>query len=189
MIIIGIDPGVSGAIAKVWFQTDRTEVQIVDLPTMDVGKKGATKNVLDVRATAGILRAMRGTTVDTIFLLESIPLGPAMRRAPKRGEGYPIPGAPSDEDGQTGQSLVTITRQFYLGGQIEGILAAIGARYEIVNPQVWKRAMMPGEAREKDAARQKALQLFPQAAEELKLKKHHNRGEALLLCEWGRRRG
>jgi hypothetical protein len=40
---------------------------------------------------------------------------------------------------------------------------------------------------EKDESRLKALQLFPQCADNLKLKKHHGRAEALLMAEYLRR--
>jgi len=39
----------------------------------------------------------------------------------------------------------------------------------------------------KNLSRLKAIELFPGAAEALKLKGSHNRAEALLICEWGRR--
>ena len=41
---------------------------------------------------------------------------------------------------------------------------------------------------DKEASRVGALQLFPSQAEELKLKKHHGRAEALLLAEFLRRK-
>ena len=36
----------------------------------------------------------------------------------------------------------------------------------------------------KDKARLFAIELFPQAAKDLRLKKHNDRAEALLLTEW-----
>lgn len=180
MRYVGIDPGTTGAIAHL---REDGSVGFVDLPVLVIeGKKKRT--VLDARSTLGVLRNIRDWNgITATFLLEAPVIGPAMRRSK--------PGEPpnTDDDGKSGQSIVTLANSFRLNGQIEGMLVALGVAYEIVQPQVWKRAMMPGEARDKDAARLKAIQLFPAAAEELKLKKHHNRAEALLLAEWGRRRG
>lgn len=52
-----------------------------------------------------------------------------------------------------------------------------------------KKEMLAGRGKEKDASRLRALELFPHLQEELKLKKHHNRADALLIAEWGRRKG
>lgn len=61
-----------------------------------------------------------------------------------------------------------------------------------VTPQRWKKDMigeipkdLPGSAK-KEIGRLKAIELFPAAAEQLKLKKHHNRADALLIAAWGR---
>lgn len=56
---------------------------------------------------------------------------------------------------------------------------------EIIKPIDWKRIMLQG--RDKELSRQRAIELFPGLSGELKLKKHHGRAEALLLCEYGRR--
>lgn len=180
MRYVGVDPGVTGAIAHL--RSDGS-VGFVDLPIMVIeGKKRRT--VLHLQMAMQYLgNILHWSDEPAIFLLEAPVIGPAMRR------NKPEEPLSLDDDGKSGQSIVTLANSFRLNGQIEGMLVALGAAYEIVQPQVWKRAMMPGEARDKDAARLKAIQLFPQAAEELKLKKHHNRAEALLLAEWGRRRG
>lgn len=180
MRYVGIDPGVSGAIAHL---REGGTGGLVDLPVMVIeGKKRRT--VLHLQMALKYLKNIIHWSAEPVtFLLEAPVVGPAMRRSK--------PGDPPslDDDGKSGQSIVTLANSFRLNGQIEGMLVALGVAYEIVQPQVWKRAMMPGEARDKDAARLKAIQLFPAAAEELKLKKHHNRAEALLLAEYGRRRG
>jgi hypothetical protein len=68
-----------------------------------------------------------------------------------------------------------------------GILGALGLAHTRVRPVVWKQALKLGK--DKEAARLRAMQLFPRA--DLRLKKHHNRAEALLLAYWGwqQRRG
>ena len=70
-----------------------------------------------------------------------------------------------------------------------GILAALGIPYDLVTPQRWKGVMMDGMGKEKDAARLRAMQLFPFESDQLALKKHHGRAEALLIAEYRRRHG
>lgn len=67
-----------------------------------------------------------------------------------------------------------------------GIIAALNIPVEFVTPQCWKKYYNLGP--DKEASRAAALQLFPSQANELKLKKHHGRAEALLLAEYLRRK-
>ncbi len=66
-----------------------------------------------------------------------------------------------------------------------GLLTAAAHPIERVTPQRWKGAMLAGLPKEKSASVLRAKELFPGA--DLRLKKHHNRADALLLAEWGRR--
>lgn len=69
-------------------------------------------------------------------------------------------------------------------GTILGVLAAAGVPVVLITPAVWKKHYrLP--AKDKEAARQKAIELFP-GVEGLALKKHHNRAEALLLAHYYR---
>lgn len=184
MRFVGIDPGVSGAVAimrdSAFFIEGASAAELVDLPTVTiiVGKRNRT--VLDQRATWSILHGCASDT--THFILEAPVIGPAMRGRGNEGDGSEI----------AGQSVVSLAGTFLLNGQLQAFLTILAVQrqssFEIVNPQTWKRAMMPGEARDKEAARLRAIQLFPSVAEDLKRKKDHNRAEALLLAEWGRRR-
>ena len=60
---------------------------------------------------------------------------------------------------------------------------------ELVSPQRWKKEMMDGQGKEKSAARFKAMSLFPQLADQLKLVKHDGRAEALLMAAYAQRKG
>lgn len=70
-------------------------------------------------------------------------------------------------------------------GMWEGMLAAFRIPYERVAPQRWKKMLLSDMPKHKDASRIRAQQLFPKA--DLNLKKHHGRGDALLLAEFIRR--
>jgi crossover junction endodeoxyribonuclease RuvC len=74
--------------------------------------------------------------------------------------------------------------------------AAVGALYAtvvlcgipitVIDPGQWKRGMQL-RGKDKESARQRALELFPAAHEYFKLKKHHGRAEASLLGLYGAR--
>jgi crossover junction endodeoxyribonuclease RuvC len=69
-------------------------------------------------------------------------------------------------------------------GAIEAAMTLSMIPVEIVEPSVWKRFWkLPGK--DKEAARQKALQLFPGAHALLARKKDHGRGEAALIALYG----
>lgn len=69
-----------------------------------------------------------------------------------------------------------------------GILAALGIRHELITPQSWKKSLMDGQLKDKDASRLVAMRLFPEAGNQLQLKKHHGRADALLIAEFVRRK-
>lgn len=82
-----------------------------------------------------------------------------------------------------------VTSMFNFGkgfGLWLGILAALKIPYTLVTPQAWKKAIMQGVS-DKDAARGKAIQLYPQVSKELSRKKDIGRADALLIAEYGRR--
>jgi crossover junction endodeoxyribonuclease RuvC len=72
-------------------------------------------------------------------------------------------------------------------GTWEGVLAGLGIPYELVTPQRWKKALMDGMGKDKDASRLQAIRLFPAIAGQLARKKDDGRADALLIAEYGRR--
>lgn len=77
-----------------------------------------------------------------------------------------------------------VTSVFSLGrtmGVLEGVLAAAGVSYRLIEPATWKRAAGLVKA-DKDQSRTAALQLFPGAAHHLARKKDHGRAEAMLIA-------
>ena len=69
-------------------------------------------------------------------------------------------------------------------GALESVLACCEIPMTIVEPSVWKKfhQLRGGD---KEAARQRALQLFPAAHALLARKKDHGRGEAALIALYG----
>lgn len=65
-----------------------------------------------------------------------------------------------------------------------GALAALGVQVRLVRPRVWK-AHHGLISQPKDAARQRALDLWPGLADMLGRKRDHGRADALLIAKYG----
>ena len=158
MIFCGIDPGLDGAIC-ILLDIPKLE----DTPTLIVTGGKKKKRVYNVGLMVQIIEGIRRIGRKGLKVgLESVHAMP--------GQG--------------------VTSMFSMGhglGLWEGILAAKAIPFEMISPQRWKKTLMEGQGKEKDASRQVAMRLFPSAIPELSLKKHHGRADALLLAEFVRR--
>lgn len=156
-MIIGIDPGISGAIAAV---TDHGNMVIAvhDMPVVVSAVKSRTAHEVDAAGLALILRSLDLAAVKSVVI--------------ERVHAMP---------GQGVSSMMSLGDS---KGVVRGVCAALGLPIEYVEPQRWKKhAGLMGS--DKDASRCLALQLWPSMAESLKLKKHHGRAEALLIARFG----
>ncbi len=177
MIIIGIDPGQCGAVAiwqsPTWAHNITWSIAITpapeiggwsihDTPTIEIGTKNKPRTDYNVPAMAALMPDTSGGSVHVYI--------EAVHSMPEQG--------------------VASSFQFGKGfGIWLGILGALSIPYTLVTPQKWKGDILAGRGKEKDASRLRALELFPHLADELKRKKDHNRADALLIAEWGRRQG
>ncbi|WP_239651517.1 Holliday junction endonuclease [Neosynechococcus sphagnicola] len=85
---------------------------------------------------------------------------------------------------------VSSTFKFGTGyGSILGILVVLGIRTELVPPQTWKRVVLQGTTKDKDAAISYCRRAFPNVALVLPRcrKPHDGIADALCLLEYGRR--
>lgn len=85
-----------------------------------------------------------------------------------------------------------VTSMFTFGtgyGAIQGIVAALGIRLELVPPQTWKRVVLLGTDKSKDAAIAYCRRAFPDVPLVLPRcrKPHDGIADALCLLEYGRR--
>lgn len=137
------------------------ELQFFDTPTYQDGKR--TK--IDPAGCADILAKVdveRGNDMLTVAIEKSQPM-------PKNG------------------SIGCFGLGYSFGIWI-GALAALKIPYTLVTPQAWKRLLIPGELKDKDASRAVARRLWPDQTEEaLSRKKDHGRAEAALMAEYARR--
>ena len=163
MIVIGIDPGLTGAIAV----TDHNGVRAVfDLPTMPApgaGPKALVKRKIDGRALCKLL-------------LEHCP----------PGEGKPT--AVLEQVGTMGGANNAVQTQGSLLrslGAIETVLECLKIKLVYVAPRQWKKDL--GVGKEKGESLALARSKHPEAAKALARAKDHNRAESVLLAHWGRR--
>lgn len=174
MIYVGIDPGVSGAVAVmsppplfIGAPEGHRKIEFYDTPTLQIKSGKSLKNVIDTGAAADIMRSI-GASSEVYVVIEKV-------WAMTKGMGGATMGA-------------TSAFNFGMGfGIWLGIITALNMPHEQVAPVTWKKRLMLDMAKEKDASRMRATQLFPQASRDLNLKKHHGRADALLLAEYGRR--
>jgi crossover junction endodeoxyribonuclease RuvC len=161
VIFLGLDPGLSGAVAVLSFRDPEPTVSFFDTPTAKVVKNGKNRSEYLIGEMANILRS---NTPVTSAVLEKVGAMP----------------------GQGVTSMFTFGRGL---GIWEGLLAALDIPYTLVAPVTWKKQLMGDmDKSSKDASRIRAVQLFPQASTSLARKKDDGRAEALLMAEYARRK-
>lgn len=161
MITLGIDPGLTGALAAL--DAEGRVVRLLDTPTLRVGP---TKREYDLMQ----MREMLLHVCDPPGERET-----RVRCALELVHAFPH------------QGVVSMWRMGFGVGVWEGLLAALGIPVERVRPQRWQGVMLDGLPRGKDAARYRAQSLWPGQAEQFALRKHDGRADACLIAEWGRR--
>lgn len=162
MIIIGIDPGLTGACAVM----DHNGVRAVfDLPTMQAPEVGPE---------AMIQRKIDGRTLCQL-LLKHCPAD--------EGKPYVILEKVGTMGGKNNavQTQGALLRTL---GAIEAVIECLNYRVRYVAPQTWKKLYMLKSA--KAQSLETARKLHPEAAGDLARVKDHNRAEAVLLAHWGK---
>ncbi|MBO1361805.1 hypothetical protein J2D73_18645 [Acetobacter sacchari] len=150
--VIGIDPGINGAVAIMNERGDLIEV--LDMPTTPTVVSGKTRSVVSAPLLATMIRAHDPSSV----WIEKVHAGPKMGSLSAMSFGIGV-------------------------GVIEGVVAALGKPLTTARPAIWKKAMScPAD---KDAARTRAMQLFPTSADLFKRKKDDGRAEAAMIALYG----
>ena len=162
MIYIGIDPGLTGAVAFIPDADYSGEANVVDTPIMDVGSHGKVRRKYNIAGMASLLQPYEHNKDSVLVVLESVHAMPSQGVSSSFGFGEGL-------------------------GLWKGIIAAYGLPVELPSPQRWKKEIMADQGREKSAARFKAMQLFPKLADRFSRVKDDGRAEAILMAEWGRR--
>ena len=155
MLIIGIDPGISGSIC---FFEDGEIKDVIDMPTMTEGKKNK-KQVNGSQIFNEISK--RITDLDKINIKVVIEQVSAM-------------------PGQGVTSMFNFGQSF---GILKGICASMQLSMHFVRPAKWKKYFNLINS-EKDASRTKAIEIFPYFSENLSKKKDNNKADAILIASF-----
>ena len=159
-LIMGIDPGLSGALAVVEWGSGEI-IDMIDMPTFKKASKARKQGYmehLDVHALSSAIDLYAPLT--GLCVLEA-------------------PGAMPE------QGLSSTFRFGHICGQIHGVLAGHYISVYPAKPEVWKGAM--GLSYNKNESRAAADQYFPGFEWLWQLSKHNDRAEAALLAIYGKR--
>lgn len=158
MVILGIDPGLTGACAI--YRPHSHVLDFLDMPVIGEG----SKHQVDVMTLAMWLKSIGPTAarMELVFAMPSIPGADGERRS--------MGAASAMKFGDTNGSIRTTVK-------------LSGIPIEFVTPQSWKKHFgLKGP--DKENSRLTALNLFPHAAPHLARKKDHARAEALLIAKY-----
>ncbi len=155
MIIIGIDPGISGAIC---FLQDGVIKDVVEMPTMTDGKKNK-KQVNGSQIFNEIHDKIKKIDKKNIkVVIEQVSAMP----------------------GQGVTSMFNFGQSF---GILKGICSAMQLSVYFVRPAKWKKYFNLINS-EKDASRTRAIEIFPYFSAKLSRKKDSNKAEAILIANF-----
>ena len=155
MLIIGIDPGISGSIC---FFEDGRILDVVEMPTMTEGKKNK-KQVNGSQIYNEISNRIKQRDKKEIkVVIEQVSAMP----------------------GQGVTSMFNFGQSY---GILKGICSAMRLPMYFVRPVKWKKYFNLINS-EKDASRTRAIEIFPYFSSQLSRKKDSNKADAILIASF-----
>ena len=155
MLIISIDPGISGSIC--FFESGKI-LEVIEMPTMTEGKKNK-RQVNGSQIYNEILKRITKTEKQNIrVIIEQVSAMP----------------------GQGVTSMFNFGQSF---GILKGICSAMQLPMYFVRPAKWKKYFGLINS-EKDASRTKAIEMFPYFSSQLSKKKDINKADAILIASF-----
>ena len=155
MLVIGIDPGITGSIC---FFEDGKIIDLIEMPNMADGKK-QKKQVNGAQIYNEILLRTKNVEKENIkVVIEHVSAMP----------------------GQGVTSMFNFGQSF---GVLKGICSAMQLSMHFVRPIKWKKYFNLINA-EKDASRTKAIEIFPYISNQLSRKKDANKADAALIASF-----
>ncbi len=155
MLIIGIDPGITGSIC---FFEDGKIIDVVEMPNMAEGKKNK-RQVNGAQIYHEIYKRIKNLEKKDIkVVIEQVAAMP----------------------GQGVTSMFNFGQSF---GVLKGICAAMQIPMYFVRPAKWKKYFNLINS-EKDASRTKAIEIFPHFSTQLSRKKDSNKADAILISSF-----
>jgi len=155
MLVIGIDPGISGSIC---FFNEGKIVDVVEMPTMTEGKKNK-KQVNGAQIFNEISERIKKLDKrDIKIVIEQVSAMP----------------------GQGVTSMFNFGQSY---GILKGICSAMQLPMYFVRPAKWKKYFNLINS-EKDASRTRAIEIFPYFSSQLSRKKDSNKADAILIASF-----
>ena len=155
MLIIGIDPGISGSIC---FFQDGKIVDVVEMPTMIEGKKNK--------------KQVNGSQIFN-------EISDKIKKLDKKDIKVVIEQV-SAMPGQGVTSMFNFGQSF---GILKGICSAMQLPMYFIRPVKWKKYFNLINS-EKDASRTRAIEIFPYFSSQLSRKKDSNKADAILISSF-----
>ena len=155
MLVIGIDPGLSGSIC--FFENGKI-IDVIEMPTMTEGKKNK-KQVNGAQIYNEISKKVSISDKQNIrVIIEQVSAMP----------------------GQGVTSMFNFGQSF---GILKGICSAMQLPMFFVRPAKWKKYFNLINS-EKDASRTRAIEIFPYFSSQLSKKKDSNKADAILIASF-----
>ena len=155
MLIIAIDPGISGSLC---FFEEGKIIDIVEMPNMAAGKKNK-RQVNGAQIYNEISLRIKNFQKENIkVVIEQVSAMP----------------------GQGVTSMFNFGQSF---GVLKGICSAMQLPMYFVRPAKWKKYFNLINTK-KDASRTKAIEIFPYISAQLSKKKYSNKADAILLASF-----
>jgi crossover junction endodeoxyribonuclease RuvC len=155
MLIIGIDPGISGSVC---FFEDGKILDVVEMPTMTEGKKNK--------------RQVNGSQVYN-----------EISKRIKQIDKKDIKVIIEQVSAMPGQGVTSMFNFGQSYGILKGICSAMQLPMYFVRPAKWKKYFSLINS-EKDASRTKAIEIFPYFSSQLSKKKDSNKADAILIASF-----
>ncbi len=154
MLIIGIDPGISGSIC---FFEDGRIIEVIEMPVMTEGKKNK-KQVNGAQIYNEFLKRINKKDNQIRVVIEQVSAMP----------------------GQGVTSMFNFGQSY---GILKGICSAMQLPMFFVRPAKWKKYFNLINS-QKDASRTRAIEIFPYFSTQLSKKKDSNKADAILISSF-----
>ena len=155
MLIIGIDPGISGSIS---FLDDGKIIEVIEMPTMAEGKKNK--------------KQVNGSQIYNEF-----------SKRINKNQNQSIRVIVEQVSAMPGQGVTSMFNFGQSFGILKGICSAMQLPMYFVRPAKWKKYFNLINS-EKDASRTRAIEIFPYFSSQLSKKKDSNKADAILIASF-----
>ena len=155
MLIIGVDPGISGSIC---FLLDGKILEVLEMPTMAEGKKNK--------------KQINGSQIFN-----------EINRVIKKIQNQEVRVVIEQVSAMPGQGVTSMFNFGQSFGILKGICSAMKLPMYFVRPAKWKKYFNLINSK-KDASRTKAIEIFPYFSQELSKKKDANKADAILIASF-----